>query len=340
MTNTTRIGIDLAKNIFQLCLSDAHGGVIKNIRLKRPDLLPFIAQQSPCEIILEACATSNYWARQFSEFGHTVKLIHPLYVRPYVKTNKNDAADAEALCEAASRPTMRYVHPKTAEQQDIQLLHRVRSRLVSQRTALANQTRGLLAEYGFVMPLGMAQLRAQLPSILEDAENDLSATARQAFHLLYDELVELDERVVDAKKALEDISRENEACTRLMTIPGVGPMVATAVYSVMGSAQQFRHGREFAAFLGLVPKQYSTGGKQVLRGISKRGDCHTRMLLVQGAMAALNHMHKKDDRLSHWGCQLKARRGRAITVVALANKMARICWALSAHQTTYKPAMA
>ncbi len=330
----------MAKNIFQLCLTDEHGRVIKNIKLKRVELLAFIAQQSPCEIILEACATSNYRARQFSEFGHTVKLIHPRYVRPYVKTNKNDATDAEALCEAASRPTMRFVHPKTPMQQDIQLLHRVRSRLVAQRTAVVNQTRGLLAEYGLIMPVGIGQLRKQLPLILEDAENELSTTARQTFHLLYDELQDLDERLACTKQSIDNISRENEACTRLMTIPGVGPIVATAVYSVMGSAQQFRHGREFAAFLGLVPKQYSTGGKQVLRGISKRGDSHTRMLLIQGAMAALNHMHKKDDRLSRWGCQLKARRGTAITVVALANKMARICWALSAHQTTYKQAMA
>ena len=339
MNNITRIGIDLAKNVFQLCLTDKRGRVIKNIKLKRAELLPYVAQLTPSEIVLEACGTSNYWARKFTEVGHKVKMIHPLYVRPFVKTNKNDAKDAEALCEAASRPTMRFVHPKTPMQQDIQLLHRVRSRLVAQRTALVNQTRGLLAEYGLVIPLGIGQLRNQLPLILEDAENELSVAARQAFHLLYKELVELDERVISAKKAIEDISREHEACTRLMTIPGVGPMVATAVYSVMGSAQQFRHGREFAAFLGLVPKQYSTGGKQVLRGISKRGDKHTRMLLIQGAMAALRHMHKKDDRLSRWGCQLKVRRGTAVTVVALANKIARICWALSAHQTTYQPTM-
>ncbi len=332
----TRIGIDLAKNIFQVCATNAAGKVISNHTVKRAKLAEALANHKPCEVVLEACATSNYWARVFSKQGHNVKLIHPAYVRPYVKTNKNDAADAEALCEAASRPSMRFITPKTPEHQDIQLMHRVAERLITQRTALSNQTRGLLAEYGISLPQGGALLRKNLPAILEDAENELSMTARFAFNDLYEELIELDKRVDAIKKRINAVSKENHHCKRLMTIPGVGPMVATAVISMLGDAHQFKNGREFAAFLGLVPRQYSTGGKTTLKGISKRGDKRTRMLLVQGALAALNHSKNKPDKLNRWAYALKQKKCTQIATVALANKLARICWALTVNKTEYQ----
>ena len=337
--NITRIGIDLAKNIFQVCATDKHGKIIFNQEVKRRQLANMITKLPECEVVMEACAGSNYWYRVFSQQGHNVKLIHPAYVRPYVKTNKNDAADAEAICEAASRPNMRFVQPKTPEQQDIQLLHRIAGRLVSQRTALSNQARGLLAEYGLIIPEGSAAVRREMPRLIEDAENELSLSARYAFQALYEELIHLDQCVDEIKSKITRASQDHDTCQRLMTIPGVGPMVATAVFSIMGDARQFKNGREFAAFLGLVPRQYSSGGKTILKGISKRGDKRTRMLLIQGALAALNHARHKPDPYHRWAMALKERKGTKVTVVALANKIARICWALSANKTTFNAAV-
>lgn len=334
--NITRIGIDLAKNIFQVCATTETGKVIYNKTIKRPKLTAFMVNQPRCEVILEACGTSNYWSRVITEQGHTVKLINPAYVRPYVKTNKNDAADAEALCEAASRPGMRFVQPKTIAQQDIQILHRVRSRLVSKRTSLCNQIRGLLGEYGITIAQGRRNICKNMPTILEDAENDLTFSTREVFALLYEELVDLDSRIQTMDIRVKKISVSNPVCEKLMSMPGVGPMVATAIFSVMGDPKSYRNGREFAAYLGLVPRQYSTGGKSILKGISKRGDTHTRTLLVQGANAALLRMGGKDDRLSRWAMSLKARKGHSIAIVALANKMARICWSMVAHNTTFE----
>ena len=334
--NITRVGIDLAKNIFQVCAVNKRGKVHFNKTLKRHQLTSFMANLSACEVILESCASSNYWARVFADQRHTVKLVNPAYVRPYVKTNKSDAADAEALCEAASRPTMRFVQPKTQEQQDIQLLHRVRERLVAQRTSLSNQVRGLLAEYGIVIPQGLRNVRKQLPSVLEDAENELSDIARESFAQLYGEFVALDDRIDILTRRIKLVSESNEKCTQLMSVPGIGPMVATAVFTAMGNPNHYRNGREFAAFLGLVPRQYSTGGKTTLKGISKRGDRHTRTLLVQGAQAALLRMPKKTDSLSRWACRIKERKGHNVAIVALANKLARISWAIAANNTDYK----
>lgn len=331
-----RIGIDLAKSVFQICATDASGAVVFNRTVKRAQLSELILHIPPCEVVMEACATSNYWARVFQGYGHQVKLIHPAFVRPYVKTNKNDAADAEALCEAASRPTMRFVQPKSVEQQDIQLLHRLRERLVGQRTALSNQTRGLLAEYGITAAQGLHQLRRQLPEIVEDADNGLSPLAREAFAVCYEELIDLSERIKTVKQQITSLCETNPRCQQLISVPGVGPMVATALVATMGDPSQFKNGREFAAFLGLVPRQYSTGGKTILKGISKRGDPHLRTLLIQGAQAVLRHLHKRDDRLSRWACQLKTRKSHSVVVVALANKLARICWAMAAKQTTYR----
>lgn len=331
----TRIGIDLAKHVFQVCAAGRRGTVIFNKPVSRQKLIELMAQQPPCEVVMEACASAHHWVRVFHSMGHQVKLIHPAYVRPYVKTQKNDAADAEALCEAASRPQMRFVQPKTLEQQDIQALHRVRERLVTQRTGLCNQIRGLLGEYGVVLPQGIRHLRQQLPSLIEE-ESPLTVIGRTLFHQLHEELLALDQRIDDVTQQLTHISTHHERCQRFQTLPGVGPMVATALHATMGSAANYRNGREFAAFLGLVPRQYSSGGKTVLKGISKQGDRHLRRLLIQGAHAALRHMYKKEDPLSRWACRLKAVKGTPKAAVALANKLARISWALAAHNTAYQ----
>lgn len=333
--NIRRIGIDLAKSVFQVCAVDHRGKVLFNKTVKRHSMSQLLANTPATEVVLESCASSNYWAKVFSSQGHDVKLINPAYVRPFVQTNKNDAADAQALCEAASRPNMRFVQPKTQRQQDAQLLHRARSRLVSRRTSLVNQTRGLLAEYGLVIPEGLRYVRKQLPRILEDAENGLSAVARTIFAQQYDELVELDQRIDVLSEQIKQFSQQENQCQRFETVYGVGPMVATSLFATMGNPSHYRNGREFAAFLGLVPRQFSTGGKTKLGGISKRGDCQTRTLLIQGAQAALCRMHLRDDRLSRWATKLKERRGHNVATVALANKLARICWALAKHETEF-----
>lgn len=336
----SRIGIDLAKNIFQVCAVDAQGKVLFNKTVSRPKLSALMAQWQPTEVVMEACASAHHWTRVFERMGHRVKLIHPAYVRPYVKTNKNDAADAEALCEAASRPQMRFVQPKNIQQQDIQAMHRVRERLVGQRTALTNQIRGLLGEYGLTLPQGVRNIRKQLPWIIEDAENDLTPVSRRLFQQLYNELCDLDQRVKEIKQDIEAVCESLPPCQGLLSIPGVGPMVATALHATMGSPENYRNGREFAAYLGLVPRQYSSGGKPQLGGISKRGDPHTRMLLIQGAQAALRVMPKRQDKLSLWACKLKQRKQHSVAVVALANKLARISWAVSQKQTSYNAGLA
>ena len=250
----TRIGIDLAKHVFQMCAANAQGQVLYNRKVSRQRLPELIINLPPCEIVMEACASAHYWSRVFSRMGHEVKLIHPAYVRPYVKTHKNDAADAAALCEAAARPQMHFVQPKTVEQLDIQALHRIRERLVTRRTGLCNQIRGLLGEYGLVIPQGVQHIRNRLPLIIEDGDNELSVMARRSFHQLYDELVDLDGRIAALKKRLEALCHSIPRCQRLLTVPGVGPMVATAVYATMGAPQSYRNGRQFSAFLGLVPR--------------------------------------------------------------------------------------
>lgn len=336
MLQTTRIGIDLAKNIFQLCAVDKHGAVITNKTVKRSEITKTLMKLPESEVVLEACASAHHWARVFSAQGHTVKIIHPQYVRPYVKTNKNDSADAEVLCEAASRPTMRFVQARTIEQQDMQVCHRVRQRMVSQRTALVNQTRGLLAEYGIVIPIGINQLRKQLPLILEDADNQLTFTTRSVFQSQYEELQELDQRVEVITSQINAMSEENPQCQLLKTVPGIGPLTATAMCAVMGDPQYYRNGREFSAFLGLVPRQHSTGGTPKLGHISKRGDPQLRSLLVMGAQSALYRMRDKQDRLSRWANRLRTQKGTNVAAVALANKLARICWAISIKKEAYR----
>ncbi len=272
--NIKRIGIDLAKQVFQLHGVDHQEKPVLRKQLRRNQMLSFFANLSPCLIGMEACSSAHYWARELQKLGHTVKLMAPQFVKPYVKSNKNDANDAEAICEAVSRPTMRFVAIKTVEQQDIQSVHRIRSELVQQRTAKVNQIRGLLAEYGLVVERRVEKLRKALPLILEDAENGLSADFRVLLEELQQDLITLDNRVGEMDKKIQLLAGANAAAKRLQQIPGIGPITATALVCAIGDGKQFKRGRDLAAWLGLTPRQHSSGGKDCLLGISKRGDAY------------------------------------------------------------------
>jgi transposase len=333
--NVTTIGLDIAKNVFQVHGVDANGKAILRKQLKRSQVLAFFANLPPCLAGLEACAGAHYWARELAKLGHDTRLISPQFVKPYVKGNKNDANDAEAICEAVGRPSMRFVPVKSIEQQDIQMLHRVRSGLVKERTALANRTRGLLGEYGLVVGLGLAQLRKRLPELLEDAENGLTVAARQLFSDLYDQLVEQDKQVSAYGDKIQLLHRSSPVSQALATIPGIGPIIATALVAALGNGKAFASARQVAAWLGLVPRQDSSGGKAKLLGISKRGDVYLRTLLIHGARAVVKAAAKKDDAQSRWINDLVRRRNANIAAVAVANKNARIVWALLTRTETY-----
>jgi transposase len=286
---------------------------------------------------MEACGGAHYWARELQKFGHTVKLMAPQFVKPYVKSNKNDANDAEAICEAVARPNMRFVTIKTIAQQDIQAIHRIRSEQVKQRTAKVNQIRGLLAEYGIVVGRRVDVLRNALPQLLEEAENGLTADFRALLDGLRQDLITLDERVDDLDKKIKTLATSNPAAKRLQQIPGIGPIIATALICAIGDGKQFKRGRDMAAWLGLTPRQHSSGGKDRLLGISKRGDAYLRTLLIHGARAVLKVAGNKDDPRSRWLQSLCSRRNKNIAAVALANKNARIAWALLSKETDYLP---
>lgn len=330
------LGIDLAKQSFQLHGVDERGHVVLRKKLNRNQFSAFIANLPPCLIGLEACGGAHYWVRELTKLGHSMRMIAPQFVKPYVKSNKNDAVDAEAICEAVQRPNMRFVPTKSIEQQDLQSLHRIRSQLVARRTAQANQVRGLLLEYGIVIPKGIIYVRKALPSILEDAENVLSVLFRELLSGLYDELVHLDERILALEKKLVTLSAAHEDCQRLLTIPGVGLLTATALVAAIGDISVFKNSRELAAWLGLVPKQHSTGGKQTLLGISKRGDSYLRTLLIHGGRSVVRVAHKHPDKRNRWIGDIKQRRGENISNVAVANKNARIAWALLTRKENYQ----
>lgn len=317
----TTVGIDIAKSVFHVVAMNDRGTVVKKKQLKRKELLAFIAQLEPCRIALEACGGAHYWAREFTKLGHEVKLIAPQYVKPYAKGNKNDYHDAEAIAEAAQRPNMRFVPIKTQEQQDIQALHRLRERSVKERTALANQIRGLLAEYGIVIRLGLTAVRKALPQILEDGENGLTPRGRACFAQLRDELSQIDAQCARYEQQIVQINQEHAVCRRLDEVIGIGPVTATATYAAAGSAKEFRNGRHFSAWLGLVPKQHSSGGKDTLLGISKRGNAYLRTLFIHGARAVLRYAATKNDRFSRWANAVHARRGHNRACVAVANKL-------------------
>jgi len=333
----TRMGIDLAKQIFQVHGVDAQGRQVLRRQLRRHQVLAFFANLPPCLIGMEACASSHYWARKLGEQDHQVRLIAPQFVKPYVKGNKNDANDAEAICEAVGRPNMRFVAVKSVAQQDMQALHRVRTELVRQRTAKVNQIRGLLGEYGIVIAQRVTQLRRALPVLIEDAEAVFSEPFRWLLEGLREDLVYLDERVQTLDGRIARLATEDEAARRLLRLRGVGPITATALVASLGDGRQFKRARDVSAWVGLVPGQYSSGGKQRLLGISKRGDAYLRTLLIHGARAVLRYSADKNDPLSRWVQRLCARRNKNIAAVALANKTMRMAWALLSRGVEYEP---
>jgi transposase len=331
------IGIDLGKTVFHVVGLNAAGEVVVRRKFSRPQLLRFTANLRVRLIGMEACGGSHFLGRGLREQGHDVRLMPAQYVKPYVKTNKNDYIDAEAIAEAVGRANMRFVPIKSDEQLDMQSLHRVRDRWVARRTSVINQMRGLLLERGITFRKGRRHAEASLPGILEDADNRLSGLVRMLLAQLQDELRQLQSQIQEADALIAKAAREQESCQRLMAIPGIGPLTATAVVASIGNGAEFRKGRSFAAWLGLVPKQESTGGKQKLLSISKRGNHYLRRLLVNGARAVLLCRDKQAPGLSAWLGQLALRVHTNIAAVALANKMARVAWAVLAKSEAYRP---
>lgn len=343
MKSITTVGIDLAKNSFQLHGVDGQGKAVLRKTLRRDQLVEFFAKLPECIVGMEACATSIHWSRVIEECGHTVRRIHPKFIKPYLMADKNDANDAAAICEAVSRPRMRFVPRKSQEQADIQAIHRVRQGLVQARTAAINQARGLLAENGITIRQGPSYLRSLLPAMVDDPNNSLSGIMRRLLASLHEHIAALDDRIAIHTLQLQTIAKEHETCKRLMKIPGVGVMTATILLSMVGAAANFKNGRQFAAYLGLVPRQHSTGGKQRMLRITKRGDSYARTLLVQGARAVLGsmkfgHAPLGNGERSAWLARLVERRGHNKACVALANKTARIVWSMLASGSEYRMA--
>lgn len=336
----TTIGLDLAKHVFHIVGLNQAGKMVMRKKLKRSQMLAYFANLPVCIVAMEACASAHYWARELAKSGHTIKLLPPRSVKAYVQGNKNDYNDALAIAEAACRPTIRLVSPKTSAQQDIQALHRLREGVMSHRTRVSNQLRGLLAEYGIIIPKGISQLRAAIPEMLEDAQNELSVLFRELLSRAYAQLQELEEHMKYYDKAIQTVNRTDEAAQRLQSIPGYGPVISSVFSSVMGDGQAFKRGRDASAFIGLVPRQHSSGDKSVLLGISKRGNRYLRGLLIHGARAVIKNAHKKEDKLSRWATELVNRRGKNKATVALANKLARIGWAVLTSGQAYEIKMA
>jgi len=332
------LAIDLAKEVFQLHATDKGGKVMMKKKMRRAELLAFVANIPPCIIAMEACGGSHYWGRRFLEMGHEVRLISPQFVKPFVKSSKNDANDAEAIVEAALRPSMRFVPVKRKEQQDIQNFHRIRERLIRSRTALSNECRGLLHEYGIVIPKSISKLMKLLPEILENETELLTPLSMKVFRSLIDELKLLDERIEQYDKEINEIFKASHEAQRIQKIPGVGQITATAIIAAIGDPRSFKNGRQFSAWLGLVPRQNSSGGKTVLLGITKRGDSYIRKLLILGAKSALYRAPLKEDSRSKWISNKVTTKGNNKTAVALANKNARVIWALLAKKEEYKMA--
>lgn len=332
----TTIGLDLAKNVLQVHGADMHGRAVLRKQLRRDQVMEFFARLEPCTVGMEACGSAHYWARKLQAQGHAVMLIAPQYVRPYVKRNKNDAADAEAICEAATRPEMPTVPIKTASQQAILSVHRARQGFVKARTAQANQIRGLLAEFGFVIPQGIHHIARRVPEIIEDAENELPGSFRLLIARLVEHLKLLDHQVKELEVEIVRWHKESEVSRRLAEVPGIGPVTATALVATVGDARNFKNGRQLAAWLGLVPRQHSSGGKSVLLGISKRGDTYLRTLLIHGARAVVRVAENKMGGNNSWIKHLLTRRHKNVAAVALANRNARIVWALLVHEERFR----
>lgn len=339
--NITTVGVDLAKIVFQVHAVDTRGKVVLRKQLKRAEMSRFFANLPPCLIGMETCGSAHYWARTLERFGHTVRLMAPQFIKPYVKSNKNDVADAEAICEAVSRPHMRFVPIKSVEQQAVLALHRVRQGFVRARTAQANQIRGLLGEVGLIIPRGIWRIASQIPAMLETARNDLPASFTALIERLTEHLKLLDRQVEEIHRQIVAWGRSSLLSQKLQKVPGIGPVTATALVATVGDARSFKNGRQMAAWLGLVPGQHSSGGKPKLLGISKRGDKYLRTLLIHGARAVLLRVKLRQSRGENsWLTGLLDRRHYNIAAVALANKNARILWALMAHGRDFDPAFA
>jgi transposase len=335
MKNIKVLGIDLAKNVFQIHGTDAKGKCVCRKRLSRGKLVTFIATVSPCLIGIEASTAAHYWARLFESMGHTVKMMAPQFVKPYVKSNKNDRNDAAGIAEAVTRPNMRFVPIKKIEQQDVLLSHRARELVIKQRTAQANQIRGLLAEYGVILPKGIRNIK-NLPEILEDSASKLTEKSKAIFSRLYEQFKIYNEQVKNYDKEIEHEANQNIRCREIMKIEGVGPLSASAAVATIGDAKLFKNGREVSAWLGLVPKQHSSGNTIRLSGMSKRGDRYIRTLLIHGARSVVKNCEKKTDKRSIWIADKKHRSNYNIAAVALANKNARIIWAMLATGECYR----
>jgi transposase len=330
------LGIDLGKTVFHVVGLDSSGQVVIRKRCSRKQLLAFTANLQVQVIGMEACSGAHFLGRALRQQGHEVRLMPAQYVKPYVKTNKSDYLDAEAIAEAVQRPRMRFVPIKTEEQLDLQALHRVRERWVMRRTAVVNQIRSLLLERGLTLPKGRSHLDQALPRILEDAELNLSGPFRALLAQLQLELEQLAARIEQMDTVIQQEARENEACQRLTTIPGVGPVTATALVGAIGNGSAFGKGRDLSAWMGIVPGEFSTGGKQKLLGISKRGNKYLRRLFVQGARSVLQQRDKQAPGLKIWLAQLLARTHQNVVVVALANKLVRIAWAVLCKNESYR----
>jgi len=334
-----RVGVDLAKNVFQLHGADRQGKTLWKRQLSRDKWLTVLfATVEPRTVIgMEACTGAHHWSRLLLDKGYEVKIIPPQFVKPFVKSNKNDANDAQAICEAMARPNMYPVKVKTIEQQDMQAIHRIRNEIKNHRIAKANQIRGLVAEYGLVAPKELTSLRSAIPEWLEDASNGLTMFFRQLLQGLYEDLYSMDKRMAELDKQIAVIAQQDPIAKRLQQLRGVGPLIATALVATMGDGKQYRKGRDMAAAIGLTPRQHSSGGKDRLLGISKRGDAYLRCLLVHGARSAMRTAKDKDDRLSRWITNLQDRRHANVAACAMANKMARMAWAMMTKGVDYDP---
>jgi len=334
MGEVTTIGLDLAKHVFQVHGVDATGSVVLRKQLRRGQVLSFFSRLPRCVVGMEACATAHYWARELGALGHEVRLMPAQYVKAYVKRNKNDAADAAAICEAVVRPTMRFVAVKTAEQQAALLLHRGRERLVRQRTGLVNALRAHLAEFGIIAPQGLRHVGKLIAIVRDEGDARLPALARAVLQVLATQVEQLDASVTELERQLMAWHKSNPVSQQLATIPGIGPIIATAIAATVTEPSGFRSGREFAAWIGLVPRQHSTGGKTRLGGISKRGNQYLRRLLINGASA--NLLRSKATNADPWVIGLRRRRPSLVVAVALANKTARIAWAVMHKKEDYR----
>lgn len=338
--NVIYLGIDLAKNVFQLCGLNQAGKPVYKKRTDRKTLLQTVANIPACLIGVEASTGAFYWQREFEKPGHKVKVISPQYVKPFVRGQKNDGNDAQAIAIALMQPTMQFVPPKSPEQQDIQALHRARQRIVNHRTATVCQIRGLLLDRGITIGAAVSRVRRAVPLILEDAENGLSVRMRRTIAELYDLFNDLGRRISFFDKEIDAVFRQSEACQRIAKVKGIGPKTATAVVAAIGKGTEFKNGRHFAAWLGLVPRQHSSGDRQVLMNMTKKGDKHLRTLFIHGARAVVRvAANNNEGYLNQWVNQLKERRGFNKTTVAVANKNARIIWSILHNETEYRPAV-